>query len=183
MAFLAYRTYQGKGRLADMLGRSKSDSGGESERDQADSAGSGGFGSILAEVLGKGSGGQSLEAGAKGGGALGELLRGGLGGILGGGVAGGLLGPGLNELLKKFQQHGPAGAADSWVKTGPNQSVTSSQIEQALGRDTLQSFADETGKPYQEVLSELTQELPGTVDRLTPEGRMPAETETNAGGV
>jgi len=174
MALLAYRTYHGKGRLADMLGRSNPDSEDGSAREQANPAGSGGLGNILSEILG-GSAGRSSESIGNAGGVLGDLLRGGLGGILGGGVAGGLLGPGLNELLKKFQQNGPVGAADSWVKTGPNQSLTSDQIEHALGRETLQSLSDETGKSYDEVLSELTQEIPGTVDRLTPEGRVPAE--------
>ena len=176
MALLAYRTYHGKGRLADMLGRNSPDAEGESAPEQADAAGSGGFGNILGEILGRGSAGRSSEAGV--GGGLGDLLRGGLGGILGGGAAGGLLGPGLNELLKKFQQNGPVGAADSWVKTGPNQSLTSAQIEHALGRETLQSLSDETGKSYDEVLSELTQEIPGTVDRLTPDGRVPPETSS-----
>ena len=147
MALLAYRTYHGKGRLADMLGRSNPDSEGESAREPADAAGSGGLRNILREILGSRVGDRSSETIGKTGGGLGDLLRGGLGGILGGGAAGGLLGPGLNELLKKFQQNGLVGAADSWVKTGPNQSLTPGEIEHALGRETLQSLSDETGKP------------------------------------
>src|SRR3954451_22753842 len=83
MALLAYRTYEGKGRLAEMLGRKPPGSvpqpgntgaapGGAA---QAPGTGGGGLGDILGGILGR--------SGAGGGG---------LGGILGGGALGGLLG-------------------------------------------------------------------------------------------
>src|SRR5688500_19533813 len=65
MALLAYRTYHGKGRLADMMGRSGPGSG-------APDAG-GGLGGLLGGILG---GQQPGRAGASGRG-FGDLLRGG----------------------------------------------------------------------------------------------------------
>ena len=44
--------------------------------------------------------------------------------VIAGGGAGSILSGGLSELLKKFQQAGQGQAAQSWVGTGPNQSVT-----------------------------------------------------------
>jgi len=179
LALLAYRTYQGKGRLAGMLGRDEEGAGQSPGAIPPRQAGrqeaSGGLGGILGDLLG------GRGAGAAGGG-LGDLLRGsggagGLGGMLGGAAGGGLLGAGLNELIKKMQQNGQGDAANSWVGTGANRQLGALDIEAAVGRDDIEALAQETGKPYDEVLSELTTGLPQTVDKLTPAGRMPTEDE------
>lgn len=194
LALLAYRTYQGKGRLADMMGRHPGGAGATTGGGAAlpgggampggggMSGGGGGLGDILGGILGGGRGGMGGAMGGSGGGSgggLGDLLRGGLGGMLGGGAAGGFMGAGLNELLSKFQQNGHTDAAHSWVGTGPNRELMPDQVEHALGRDTVQTLADQTGRPYDEVLSELSQGIPHTVDQLTPDGRMPTEEETS----
>src|SRR4029453_12945021 len=106
---------------------------------------------------------------------LGDLLRGGLGSILGGAAAGTVLNGGLNDLLRRFQQNGFSDQADSWVSRGPNKVISPQELEQAIGPDALKLFADETGKPYMQVLSELSQGLPGTVDQMPLEGRTPTE--------
>ena len=93
--------------------------------------------------------------------------------MLGGAAGGGLLGAGLNEIINRMQQSGHREAADSWVGTGQNRAVSPGELEQALGRDTLEELSSETGRPYDEVLSELSRGLPETVDKLTPEGRLP----------
>ena len=182
LALLAYRTYQGKGRLAGMLGRDEEGAGqapgalppGRAARQQE----SGGLGGILGDLLG-------VRGAGAAGGDLGDLLRGGsggggtggLGGMLGGAAGGGLLGAGLSELIKKMQQNGQGDAANSWVGTGANRQLGALDIEAAVGRDDIEALAQETGKPYDEVLSELTKGLPQTVDKLTPAGRMPTEDE------
>ena len=56
------------------------------------------------------------------GGGLGDVLKGGLGGLLAGGAAGSVLSGGLGDLLKQFQQNGQGDAASSWVSPGPNKS-------------------------------------------------------------
>jgi uncharacterized protein YidB (DUF937 family) len=186
LALLAYRTYQGKGRLAEMLGRDQQD---RSEAGTADASGrvaapgrtgpapageSGGLGNILEGLF---RGGPSVAPGRTQSGGFGDLLRGGLGGLLGGAAAGTLLNSGLNDLVRRFQQNGYGDTANSWVSRGPNREITPDELEQALGRDTLQSLSDETGQPYHEVLSQLSETLPDSVDQLTPEGRVPSEEE------
>jgi uncharacterized protein YidB (DUF937 family) len=188
LALLAYRTYQGKGRLADMLGRGPADTagrtagpGGLAGGNPAGQTGSdgGGLGSILGNLLRGGpAAGTGAAPGTQGGG-LGDLLRGGLGGLLGGAAAGTVLNGGLGDLLQRFQQSGHGDAANSWVGHGPNQTIEPEQLEQAVGRDTLQQLSDESGRPYLDVLSELSQSLPDTVDKLTPEGRLPTEDESS----
>ena len=83
----------------------------------------------------------------------------------------------MSELLKRLQQHGQGDAANSWVGTGPNRQLAPSEVEAAVGRDEIEALARETGRPYDEVLADVTEGLPQTVDKLTPDGRMPTEDE------
>jgi uncharacterized protein YidB (DUF937 family) len=111
------------------------------------------------------------------GGQLGDLLKGKLGGLLAGGAAGGVLTGGLNDLLKQFEQAGQTDVAKSWVGTGPNKQISPEDLEKTLGHDTVKSLADQAGLSSVDLLSGLSQHLPGTIDRLTPHGRVPTEDE------
>jgi uncharacterized protein YidB (DUF937 family) len=134
----------------------------------------GGLGDLLGGVLG---GGKSAGAPAGGGGGLGDLLRGPLGGILGGAAAGTVVSGGLGELLKQFQQSGQGAKAHSWVGKGPNDEISQDDLASALGSDTLDQLAGQTGMRRQDLLSELSQQLPRFVDQLTPDGRLPTDDE------
>ena len=131
----------------------------------------------FAEVLGKlkqepgGGPGQNNQQGGLGG-VLGKL-----GGLLGGASGGSVLSGGLSDLVERFKQNGQGQAADSWVKTGPNQPLRPDQLEQAIGPDVLTTLSQETGLSREELLSRLTRELPAAVDKFTPEGRLPTEDE------
>ncbi len=133
----------------------------------------GGLGDLLGGILG--GGGKSV--GGPGGGGLGDLLRGPLGGILGGGAAGTVVSGGLGGLLTQFQQSGHGDAAHSWVGTGPNKTISKDDLASALGADTLDTLAAQAGMPREDLLSGLSQQLPGFVDQLTPDGRLPTDEE------
>ena len=109
-------------------------------------------------------------------GAQGGVL-GNLGGLLGGASAGGVLSGGLRDLVERFKQSGQGEAADSWVKTGPNQPIGSDRIEQAIGPEVLGTLAERTGLSREELLARLTRDLPDAVDQFTPQGRLPTEAE------
>jgi len=134
----------------------------------------------LAGMLGGGNQGAGNAPGqgttqAGQGGTLGGL--GGLGGLLGGASTGSVLSGGLGQLIDRFRQAGHGQAADSWVNTGPNQPIQTSQLEQAIGPDVLQQLEQHTGLSREELLSRLTKELPTAVDKMTPQGRLPTEDE------
>jgi uncharacterized protein YidB (DUF937 family) len=112
------------------------------------------------------------DAPGGGGGVLGKL-----GGILGGASAGSVLSGGLGELVDRFKQNGQGQAADSWVGRGPNQPIGTTQLEQALGPDVLSTLTQRTGLSREELIVRLTRELPTAVDKFTPEGRLPSESE------
>jgi uncharacterized protein YidB (DUF937 family) len=136
--------------------------------------GSGGLGDILGSVLG---GGQP-RGGMPSGGGLGDLLGGLLGGAgPGGGRGGSVLTGGLNDLLRQFEQSGHGNAAQSWIGRSENQHLSPEQIEQALGSEQVDSLAEQAGLSRVGLLEGLSQELPGFVDQLTPDGRIPTDEE------
>jgi len=97
---------------------------------------------------------------------------------LGGGARGAsVLSGGLRDMIDRFRRNGQAQAADSWVKTGPNQPLGPDQLEQAIGPDVLNTLSQHTGLTREELLSRLSRDLPAAVDKFTPDGRLPTEAE------
>ncbi len=104
---------------------------------------------------------------------LGRLSGGGLGSILAGGGVGSLLNGGLNDLLDQFRQAGQGNKAESWVRTGANEPINDTELQEALGPDVVRDVAAKTGLSEEEVLRRLSRELPDAVDGLTPDGKVP----------
>jgi len=111
------------------------------------------------------------------GGGLGDLLKGGLGGLLAGGAAGSVISGGLGDLLKQLQQNGHGEAANSWVSNGPNKQIAPGDLASALGADQINSLMSQSGLSRDELLSGLSQQLPDVINHLTPDGRLPTESE------
>lgn len=113
------------------------------------------------------------------GGGLDDLLR---GRSAGGGAAvglGGLLTGGLGDLLKQFQGAGKGETAQSWVGTGQNQPITPTDLGQVLTPEQIDFLTARTGLSREELLAGLSEQLPKTVDQLTPAGRLPTPDEMN----
>jgi uncharacterized protein YidB (DUF937 family) len=111
------------------------------------------------------------------GGGLGDLLKGGLGGLLAGGAAGSVISGGLGDLLKQFQQNGQGDTANSWVSPGPNKQIAPDDLAKALGADQIATLASQSGLSRDELLAGLSQHLPDVINHLTPDGRLPTESE------
>ena len=90
--------------------------------------------------------------------------------------AGGLLG-GLGGLLDKLHKGGLGEVANSWVGSGQNQPVSPKQLGPALGPDIIKALAQRSGLSEEELTKQLSQVLPGVVDKLTPAGRLPTLAE------
>jgi uncharacterized protein YidB (DUF937 family) len=130
---------------------------------------------LLDSVLGAALGGGQGGAGG-GNAALLNMVVGMLAGGQGGGQAGGAGGlGGLGGLLEKFQQSGLGDVAGSWVSTGENQPIAPDQLGQVLGGDTISSMASQLGMNQGDLLGQLSQMLPQVVDKLTPNGQVPAQ--------
>jgi uncharacterized protein YidB (DUF937 family) len=120
--------------------------------------------------------GNSVPGGGMGGG-LGDLLKGGLGGLLAGGAAGSVISGGLGDLLRQFQQNGQGEVANSWVGPGPNKQISPNDLAGALGADQIDALASQSGLSRDELLTGLSRHLPDVIDHLTPDGRLPTESE------
>jgi uncharacterized protein YidB (DUF937 family) len=79
--------------------------------------------------------------------------------------------------LDKFQKGGLGDIANSWVGSGQNKPVSPGQLGSALGSDIIKTLAQRTGLSEEELTKQLSQVLPGVVDKLTPAGRLPTLAE------
>jgi uncharacterized protein YidB (DUF937 family) len=93
-----------------------------------------------------------------------------LGGVGTAGV-GGLLASGLAELVEHFTKGGHGETANSWVNQGANRVMSEADLERAIGPQTLDHLAQQTGLGRSEIVSRLSRELPSAIDRYATDGR------------
>jgi uncharacterized protein YidB (DUF937 family) len=89
---------------------------------------------------------------------------------------------GIDGLMAKLRDGGLGSQVDSWVGTGPNQSVEPAQVEQALGPDTVQRLSAGSGLNIAQLLPMLAMFLPQIVNMLTPNGDVPSGGLNQAAG-
>jgi uncharacterized protein YidB (DUF937 family) len=61
----------------------------------------------------------------------------------------------------------------SWIGTGQNQSISASQIQSVLGSDVVKQLAAKIGVSPDAMSAKLAEVLPGAIDKLTPDGKLP----------
>ena len=83
----------------------------------------------------------------------------------------------MGGLLNKLQQGGLGSAANSWIASGQNQPVSPNQVGSALGPSIIRTLSQQTGLSEDQLTQQLSQVLPGLVDKLTPNGRLPTAAE------
>jgi len=146
---------------------------------------------LLDQVLGDVLGSQQPQSGvaAQQQAGLGAQPQAGFGAGLGGGIGGVLMqllsgqargagpGGGLAGLIDGFRSAGLGHLADSWIGSGQNLPVSPDQLRNVLGQQQTEQMARQSGIPIETLLSQLAQHLPGVVDRLTPNGTLPAHSD------
>ncbi len=80
---------------------------------------------------------------------------------------------GVGDLVDHFKKTGLGEAASSWVGKGENTPVSEAQVGDSLGADLIDILVKQTGLSREELLARLSKTLPETVDKLTPDGRVP----------
>jgi uncharacterized protein YidB (DUF937 family) len=80
---------------------------------------------------------------------------------------------GLSGIVEHLTANGLGGAVSSWVRNGPNQSVTADELAKALGSDRIAQLAQQAGLTPQQASAGLATMLPHLVDKLTPGGTLP----------
>ena len=80
---------------------------------------------------------------------------------------------GLQNLIGQFTQKGLGDLIGSWVGTGKNLPVSGEQLQNVLGKDTINNLASKLGIDGGALTSQLKNLLPDVVDKLTPNGKVP----------
>jgi uncharacterized protein YidB (DUF937 family) len=83
----------------------------------------------------------------------------------------------LKQLVKKFEDAGLGDKIKSWIGTGENKPISADEVKQALGPDEVKQVADEAGVEPDEAAQSLANDLPGAVDKATPDGSIPSVDE------
>lgn len=81
---------------------------------------------------------------------------------------------GLAGLVQTFREKGLGDVVNSWISREHNQPVTAAQIESVLGNDSVQTLATKLGVSTSTISTGLAAVLPQVVDKLTPQGTVPA---------
>lgn len=91
-----------------------------------------------------------------------------IGELLGSSQAGG-----LDGLVKKFGAAGLDDIVKSWISTGANKAISPDQLSKVIDPATLSALAQKIGFRPDDLLKSLSAHLPGVVDALTPNGKLP----------
>jgi uncharacterized protein YidB (DUF937 family) len=78
----------------------------------------------------------------------------------------------VGGLLQQLQQGGLGGQVASWLGNGANHAISADQLRAALGNEHLQQMAQAAGLPIDKLLALLSQQLPQTVDKMSPNGTL-----------
>lgn len=82
---------------------------------------------------------------------------------------------GLSGVLDKFKEGGLATEAASWVGKGDNLPITADQIASVLGNGQIAELAAKFGIDANTLSAQIAEHLPSIVDKLTPDGEVPAD--------
>ena len=86
-------------------------------------------------------------------------------------------GGGLGSLIESFRKGGFEDIIKSWIGTGQNQAISPTELRQAIGQETVNDLSRQTGAPQDDLLSQLSKYLPGVIDKLTPDGQLPNQSD------
>ena len=82
---------------------------------------------------------------------------------------------GLQGMVTQFEKQGLGPTVQSWIGNGPNQPISADQVHQVFGSGMLSQLAAKAGMNPQDLAQKLSQVLPGAIDKLTPDGKVPAK--------
>jgi uncharacterized protein YidB (DUF937 family) len=80
----------------------------------------------------------------------------------------------LQGLANQLQQGGLGNEVQSWLGNGTNLPVSPDQLRAALGSDQVKELAQHFGVSPDAALKLLSEHLPGTIDKASPNGALPA---------
>jgi len=80
---------------------------------------------------------------------------------------------GLAGLVEKFNQAGMGNIINSWIGSGEKLPISGEQISTVLGSGVIGNIATQLGMDPAQVSNQISQVLPGLINKLTPAGVAP----------
>jgi len=80
---------------------------------------------------------------------------------------------GVTGFVDRFRSLGLSGMVDSWIGSGANAPISTSQLTEVLGSQNIDDIASRTGVDRGTAASALAALLPGAFNTLTEDGRIP----------
>jgi len=90
---------------------------------------------------------------------------------------------GIQGIIEKFHNGGLAEIVQSWIGQGNNLPVSAEQISSIFGSPALQELAAKLGIDSQSASALISEYLPKVIDKLSPEGEVPAQQDLMAAGM
>ena len=90
---------------------------------------------------------------------------------------------GISGLVQQFHDKGLGDVVNSWVSTGQNLPISADQIKSVLSNEHVQAFAAKAGISPDVASARIAEVLPMIMDRLTPNGQVPAQSGLLATGM
>lgn len=84
---------------------------------------------------------------------------------------------GISGLIQNFKDKGLGDVVSSWISTGKNLPISADQIKSVLDKTQIQQIAQKLGVSTEDASQHLAEYLPKVIDKLTPEGSLPASGE------
>lgn len=82
---------------------------------------------------------------------------------------------GFTGFLDRFSEAGLGDTVASWISSGANEDLSEEQLESALGSETVTDLANQADVNASTAKSALAFMIPQVIDKLTPDGEVPAE--------
>jgi uncharacterized protein YidB (DUF937 family) len=82
---------------------------------------------------------------------------------------------GVQGLVAQFEKQGLGPTVQSWIGSGTNQPISPDQVHQVFGSGMIAQLAAKAGMNPQDLAQKLSQVLPGAIDKLTPDGKIPVK--------
>ncbi|HEX5804646.1 MAG TPA: YidB family protein [Azospira sp.] len=90
---------------------------------------------------------------------------------------------GLQGLIQSFQSAGLGEIVKSWLSPGANLPISAEQVRSALGNERIDRFSGQLGVSTEQASGQLAEYLPQIIDKLTPDGSVPAGGTLMAQGI
>lgn len=89
---------------------------------------------------------------------------------------------GLDGLAQQLQTGGYGDVVQSWIGTGQNRPISADQLSQALGSQRVDRLSQQVGLSTSQGAAILAALLPVLIDRLTPDGQVPEQSQLAQAG-